>query len=226
MTAVAPGQQDCWNHIGVRGDHSCPQLQVHVHCRNCPVFAAGALALLDRPPPAGYREEWTAHLSEPARELELDTYSIIAFRLGREWLALPTSVFEEVAEMRPVHSLPHVRNGALLGLVNVRGELLACVSLARLLGVEADAAGGEGHALRRMLVMQYEGGRAVFPADEVFGIHRFHARALQDPPATVTGGGTSFTLGLLPWRGQSLGVLDDTRVCEAIDRSLSSASAI
>ena len=33
---------DCWNRIGVRGDRSCPELKQYVHCRNCPVYSAGA----------------------------------------------------------------------------------------------------------------------------------------------------------------------------------------
>ena len=39
---------------------------------------------------------------------------------------------------RLIHSLPHRRQGIVLGLVNVRGELLICVSLARLLGIVPD----------------------------------------------------------------------------------------
>src|SRR2546422_1979826 len=37
----------------------------------------------------------------------------------------------EVAERRVIHSLPHRRTGIVLGVVNVRGELLVCVSLGR-----------------------------------------------------------------------------------------------
>ena len=40
---------DCWNRIGVRGDSTCPKLQDYLRCLNCPTYAAGASALLDRP---------------------------------------------------------------------------------------------------------------------------------------------------------------------------------
>ena len=33
-----------------------------------------------------------------------DTLSVLIFRLGREWLALPTRVCQEMAEMRPIHT--------------------------------------------------------------------------------------------------------------------------
>ena len=31
---------DCWNRIGVSGDRSCPELQAHLHCRNCSVSSS------------------------------------------------------------------------------------------------------------------------------------------------------------------------------------------
>ena len=40
---------DCWNRIGVRGDQSCPLLIEHIHCRNCALYAAAAIRLLDDP---------------------------------------------------------------------------------------------------------------------------------------------------------------------------------
>src|SRR5438445_8021579 len=63
--------------------------------------------------------------------------SAVIFRIHSEWLALPTEAFQEVAERRRIHSLPHRRNGVVLGLVNIRGELLICVDLGRVLGIGA-----------------------------------------------------------------------------------------
>ena len=45
---------DCWNHIGVRGDRSCPLLPPVVHCQNCAVFSAAGRRFLDAPSPPGY----------------------------------------------------------------------------------------------------------------------------------------------------------------------------
>jgi chemotaxis signal transduction protein len=126
----------CWHKIGVYGDGSCPELARFIHCRNCPVYSEASLQLLDRPLPAEYRREWTAHFSRE-KQLPLPARtSALLFRLAAEWLALPTYAFQEVAERRPIHSLPHRRQGPVLGLVNIRGELLICVALARLLGLE------------------------------------------------------------------------------------------
>src|SRR5271170_5539994 len=129
---------ECWNRIGVHGDGSCPELTQHIHCHNCPTYSAAAARLLDRDVPPGHLEGWTRHFAEPTEVEAKDTLSAFMFRIGADWLAVPAGVADEVAESRAVHSVPH-RSGIVLGLVNVRGELLVCVSLARLLGIAHDA---------------------------------------------------------------------------------------
>src|SRR5437773_6441225 len=137
---------DCWNRIGVRGDASCPELEQHVHCRNCPKYSTAALALLDRDPPAEYRSHWTGHFAQGKQIQEPDAHSAVIFRIGTDWFALPTIIFDEIAEQRTIHTLPHRRGGMVLGLVNVRGELLVCVSLKKMLGL-GDAASPDANQL-------------------------------------------------------------------------------
>src|SRR5262245_11267233 len=126
---------DCWNRIGVQGDQSCPELVQHVHCRNCPVYAQAAVTLLEKESPPDYIAEWTGYVAMPAGKSDPDRRSILIFRIGTEWLGLPSHIVKEVAEHRAVHSVPHRRRGVLTGLVNIRGELLVCISLAHVLGL-------------------------------------------------------------------------------------------
>ncbi|SDD05528.1 chemotaxis-related protein WspD [Sphingomonas sp. YR710] len=216
---------DCWNRIGVRGDKSCPELVSHVHCRNCPVHAAAALGLLDRAPPDGYLAEWSRHVaqSEIADGERRDSGSALIFRVGAEWLALPTTAIQEVAELRPIHSLPRRTNGTVLGIANIRGEILACVALAGLLGLDA-VAEGEGQdvrtAHRRLVVAGWQGKRIVLPVDEVHGVLRFDVEALAAVPAILAGSGKPFTRGMLAWQQRTVGYLDERLLFDAIDRSL------
>ncbi|MFM9961437.1 MAG: chemotaxis protein CheW [Planctomycetaceae bacterium] len=141
-------ENDCWNQIGVTGDRSCPELQKHVHCRNCPVFTAAGQRLFEREPPAVYLAEWTKRLAEPEVVAERDTISVLIFRVGEEWLAFDIGLLVEIAEPRPIHTLPQRSNEILAGLVNIRGELELCVSLGGLLGIEPNAlASGVRNAL-------------------------------------------------------------------------------
>ena len=139
-TSLAPTIQDCWNTIGVGGNHSCRELTRHIHCHNCPIYSAAAAQFLDRPLTPDYRREWTDHF---AREKKIATpakTSAIIFRISGEWLGMPTQAFQEIAERRSLHSLPHRRRGIVLGIVNIRGELLICASIGKLLGLVLDAA--------------------------------------------------------------------------------------
>jgi chemotaxis-related protein WspD len=145
----------------------------------------------------------------------------VLFRIEAEWLALPTPAFQEVAERRRIHSLPHRRSGLVLGLVNIRGELLICVSLSRLLGLEKKKTTEAQRGLfERLLVVNWEGSRLAFPVDEVYGILRFDAQELKEPPATVTRSNVSYTHGILPWQGRAVGFLKAGVLFPTLDRSL------
>jgi chemotaxis-related protein WspD len=140
---------DCWNRIGVRGDGSCPRLAGYIHCRNCPVHDAAAARVLDREQSAdavigqALLHRQTAQSPSEYATREVDVTSWLVFRIGDEWLGLPTTIFQQVAQLRPIHSLPHRRHRAVLGVVNVRGTLLVCASLARLFGI-ASVVGQDG----------------------------------------------------------------------------------
>lgn len=213
---------DCWTSIGVQGDGSCPELKQYVHCRNCPVYSAGASRLLDGEAVADDLAAWTRHFAQPTPARALNTQSIVIFRVGSEWLALPTAAVIEVADLLPIHSLPHRASGVILGLTSVRGELLVCVSLLHLLGLKPSGANQKLSATAppRLLVLRRDQVRAVCPVDEVHGIHRFDPRELKDLPATVARAGATYSKALLAWREHSVGLLDDERVFHTLKRSL------
>jgi chemotaxis-related protein WspD len=215
---------DCWNRIGVRGDGSCPELTQYVHCRNCPVYSAGAARVLDADAPASYIADRTAHFARSPDAEDGEMRSVIIFRVESEWLALPTSVLVEVANLLPIHSLPHRPNGVVLGLASIRGELLVCVSIGTVVGAEPldDAWRDEKRdtAYRRLLVIRREDVRVACPVDEVYGIHRFDPREFRPVPATIAKAPVTYSTAVLPWRGHSVGTLDDQLLFYTLKRSL------
>lgn len=223
MNAAEMVLDDCWRRIGVQGDRSCVRLQEHVHCRNCPVYSANAKQLLRRAAPAGYLRDATAHYALVPHVQAPGSRSVLVFRVGPEWLALPSTLLDEVAESRPRHTLPHRRSGALLGIVNVRGELLACVSIALALGIASNLAGPAGAQRAgpaRLLVLKNDEGRLACPVDEVLGVRRFHPQDLQALPATVTSAATRYTQAILPWQQRSVALLDAQLLLYTLSRSL------
>jgi len=214
---------DCWNRIGVRGDASCVELKQHVHCRNCPAYSAAALTLLDRDLPAEHLSDWTAHFAQVRKLEEPDTHSAIIFRIASEWFALPTVAVDEVAEPRTIHSLPHLRSGIVLGLVNVRGELLVCVSLAKMIRTgETTTTNAErqGFNAKRLVVIRHNDRRAAFPVDEIQSVHRYHQRDLRSVPATIARGSAAYTKAMLSLKDKTVGCLDDQLLTHALDKSV------
>ena len=212
--------QACWNQIGVYGNGSCQELRQVIHCRNCPVYSHAGAQLLNRPVPAGYREEWTEHFAQTKTPRVPDKISALLFRLNNEWLALPTQAFQEVAEQRHIHSLPHRRQGIVLGLTNIRGELVICVSLGRVLGVEKMEGGPARTTNDRLLVTNWDGQRLAFPVNEVYGIHRFEPQQLKPPPATVSKSSETYSRAIVQWQQHAIGFLNADLLFSNLNRSL------
>lgn len=212
---------DCWNRIGVQGDMSCPELERHIHCRNCPVYASAAARLLDSELPDGYVDERTSHYAAARHGESHATGAFTLFRIGAEWLCLPASAVSEITSMRTIHKLPH-RAPVVLGVVNVRGELLICLSLGRMLGVEPAPAPPEDAAVvyPRLVVLASDQGRLVFPVDEMHGIERFGPGALQEVPASIGKAAATYTSAMLPWGERSVGCLDAGLVLYGFHRGL------
>lgn len=217
--AATVAVSDCWNKIGVQGDRSCPELVTHAHCRNCPVYSSSAIRLLDRELPPKYVKEWTEHFAKAKPLTEQDSHSALVFRIGAEWFALSADVLDEVAELRPVRPLPHRRMGVVLGLVNVRGELIICVSLGKLLGVE-DHAAGKNEKLGRLVVMNHDGQRMAFPADEVLRTTRYRKGDLSAVPAAVAHAAANHTKGILSWNDRLVACLDEELLARSLNRSV------
>jgi len=213
---------DCWNQIGVEGDRSCPELKTVIHCRNCPVYSAAGRSLLEREAPQNYLNEWTNILATTQSDHSLsqssttdaqlaETISVMIFRLGGELLALPVFLFQEVAQPCRIHTIPHRSNELFLGLVNIRGEILMCISLEHLLDLDAIAVSPHQVSSvipKRMVVVAKDEERWVFTVDEVSGIHRFQLDQLQAAPVVISKATEAYTKGVIRWQGHKVNYLD------------------
>lgn len=205
---------DCWNHVGVRGDRSCPLLPPVVHCQNCAVFSAAGRKFLNAPSPPGYLDEWTERLAVPIEEEAADLLGLLIFRLADEWLALPLHALVEVTAAKPIHRVPH-RAGILAGLVNIRGELTLCAHLWKILGLPAPAETKAPHA-ERMLVVRRDSERWVLTVDSIEQVYRLPQSEIGAAPATVGRASGHLTRGVFAWENRAVGLLDEERLFEAL----------
>jgi len=221
--------ENCWNRIGTRGDGSCEHLAHYVRCLNCPVFEEAAARMLDRPAPRTARapEAGRGHAGQSGAA---HGEGSLVFRVGAEWLALTAQALRYVGEARAIHSLPHRRSPAVLGVVNVRGVLTLAASLAELLRIDASAsaaahAAAPGGALARpatprLLVAEWGGETTAFPVDDVEGVAYFGKDDLLPAPATLAHAAGRHVRGVFAWRGRSVGVLEPDALFGALTRSL------
>jgi len=215
---------DCWNRIGVwsKDQSSCPELEKHIHCRNCSRYSEAGRQILERPAPGKYRVELRQRYSESGPALKKAENSALIFRLGDEWLALNSRDVNEITELRTIHSLPHRNNDLIKGLVNIRGELKICISLGSLLQLDrARDSYVTDHEIReRMIYISRDGHSFVFPVSEVYGIAHYPEQDVEPTPATVSKARQSFTSGILPWEKRHVGILDSELLFYALGKGL------
>ena len=215
----------------MQGDRSCPRLPQAVHCRNCPVFSAAGQQLFEREAPPEYLDEWTRQLAEVDAATATETRRLLVFRIGPEWLALDARAVVEVVEPRRIHRVPHRTDRLLLGLANIRGELQLCISLARVAG---DRLGRRSRSpspprppgrRQRLLVAEQDQNRWVFPVDEVEGVHRIPAGAMENLPHTVERSPRYYSQALFSHDNKRVGVLSADAVVPGVgeDRPMSQA---
>ncbi len=207
----------CWSHIGVWGDGSCEELKARVHCQNCEIFQTAGRQLLDREIDDDYKDRWTEVIGKK-KETRDWSLSLTLFRISGEWFALPTRVLQEIAEPQQIRKVPHRREGELLGLVNIRGELILCISMASLLGLddETTAEAVSPVVWPRLIVVGRTTERWTFPVDEIWGMWWIDPRVLEVVPITVAQDSQSFTRGVFSWRSRKIGLLDEELLFRSI----------
>jgi chemotaxis-related protein WspD len=211
-------QQACWKRIGVHGDRSCDQLERHIHCRNCVTYSEAAQRTMQLPVEPAYRAFWAEQLRQPADVRSTGDAAAMVFRIGAEWLALPTSMVLSAAPLAPVHRLPHRSKPGLLGVVNIGGRLAPAVALAPLLGIDATSTPviAGRHVFARLLVLSVAGHSCALPVAELHGIVRYSSALLAEPAATVERPHPRHLDGVLAHDAMQVGVLNGELVSQRI----------
>lgn len=221
-TPDSPILVNCWNRIGVSGDQSCDKLARHVHCRNCEVYADAAQTNMQRAVDDDYKREWAAHFRRVEDDGARLDASCLVFRIGREWLSLPTAMLQSVAPQAAPHRLPHRHARELRGIVNVGGTLLPCMSLGALLGIdesETVAAAGR-HIIARLLVVRWDEQAFALPVADLHGIVRYASATVQPPAATINKGLQRYLSGVLSHADLHIGCLDAPLIGHQLARTL------
>lgn len=183
------------------------------------------LRLLDRPVAPADLAAGAKSASVPIETRARGTTGVLIFRLGDETMALPAVFLGRITtHTRPI-PIPHRTSGTLRGLCNIRGELVLCADLRRLLGLPVSDATDGGTEVkadqRRMVVIGPPDARWVFEADSLVGVERIDPAALRPPPMTVEHAMGAFVTGLADIDGTCITVLDAERVLAGFKAGIS-----
>jgi chemotaxis-related protein WspD len=210
----------CWRSIGSWGKQQprCERLAQLAHCVNCDVYQTAGRRMLDRAPPGGYLEEWREALARPLEVASTTADSYVVFERGPYWFALQTRLLQHAADVAVIHSLPHNRAAALLGVANVRGVVSPCIDLAAMLreqsGAQAPDTTPASRQFTRFLVAG-DAQRCIFPADRIVGLQRFEAGQIVDCAAEAALAVKS-RWSRVCWRAQDVYVVDPAQVSVAL----------
>jgi purine-binding chemotaxis protein CheW len=125
----------------------------------------------------------------------------VRLRLGRERYAVPIENVLEVAELGTLSALPGT-GPAMLGVRNLRGQVLPVFDLARVLAIARDT------GLPRVVVAEHEGWIAGLAVDEVTDVVALAGAA--DPPEAES------LSGAILEDDQLIGILDIERLFSSL----------
>ncbi|MEI6674109.1 MAG: chemotaxis protein CheW [Verrucomicrobiota bacterium] len=164
-------------------------------------------------PTAADRERWRAELAAtPSATRRDERLMLFLFRVGGECFGIEPAHVEFIAPMPAIHSMPH-RGTALAGVVNVRGAVTLCFSLASILGC---AAGPATTTHPMLLVLALRGWRVACRVDAAAGVEGFPPAAKLPAPATLHAAGRTHLKGLFPSAaGRDVGWLDANSLFDA-----------
>jgi purine-binding chemotaxis protein CheW len=123
------------------------------------------------------QEEYWKELEEAPLQEPSDLLTLLSFRIGRERFAVAVTAVREVTLVPALLSRIPRSPEVLLGVMNLRGQIVPILDFHPLLGLAAPA---RGKAARVVILRGAEGDLGIL-AEEVFGLDAVSASTLQTP---------------------------------------------
>jgi chemotaxis signal transduction protein len=173
------------------------------------------LRLLDRPVSAADLDGAAELAARTAEARGARTTGLLLFKVGDETAAVGARLLQRITRFARPRPIPRISAGIFRGLCNIRGELVLCADLHRLLGLPERAvkekAGDEADP-RRMVVIGSREEPWAFEVDSVIGVERIDPALVRPAPVTVAYAMGAFTSGVTEIEGRQVTMLDGERI--------------
>ena len=160
-------------------------------------------------------------LARRARSLALEAVeeetsgrlALLLFRIGAEWYAVRLTAVREIFQEYDVTKIPCVP-GFILGVVNVRGEILSVTDPARMMGI-GEIRSAEGVAPPAVVIADGDIATALV-VDEIGDIMEVAEEALEGPVSIIDRSQAEFIAGSAVVEGSMVGLINVERILEPI----------
>lgn len=169
-------------------------------------------------------QEFERILHERARSLAqgdeqeqlVDLMGLLLFRLGDEWYAVRIEGVREIYNEYVITPVPCVP-AHILGVINIRGEIMSVADLAALMGLSVER-NGESEQLPAIVVSNDVVSTAIV-ADEIGDIVDIARDAIEPPLAVMDKTHAEYVSGSVYIGRMLIGVVNLDKVLEPIDRT-------
>jgi len=157
------------------------------------------------------RAESLAHETET--EETSGRLSLLLFRIGEEWYAVPVGDVREIFQEYTLTRIPCVPD-FILGVVNVRGEILSVTDSARIMGIGSIEMRENG--LPPAIVVSDNNVTTALVVDEIGDIADVPSDALEPAISIIDRAQAEFIAGSVYIDGSLVGLISSERVLEPI----------
>ncbi|MBN2184501.1 MAG: purine-binding chemotaxis protein CheW [Candidatus Krumholzibacteriota bacterium] len=117
---------------------------------------------------------------EKRNATESESFQLVTFRLGRENYGIPVSEVKEI--IRPIKAFPVPGMAEpVLGVINLRGEIIPVLEIHSVLGVEEDEDNAKSRK-KRVIILDSSEGRFGFIVDEVKDVVQVESKDIRKSP--------------------------------------------
>jgi len=149
---------------------------------------------------------------ESVDEVKLDLIGLLLFRLDEEWYSVKIQDVREIYREYRIAPIP-CTPPAILGVVNIRGEMISVTDISRLLGLERKAAGFD---LAPAIVIHNGEVATAIVVEEIGDIVEVPQESIEPPLSAIDRIGAQLITGSVHLDGRLVGIINVSSILEPI----------
>jgi len=149
---------------------------------------------------------------ESVEEVKRDSVGLLLFRLDEEWYSVKLQDVREIYREQKIAPIP-CTPPAILGVVNIRGEIISVTDISRLLGLGRFAAALD---LAPAIVIHDREVTTAIVVEEIGDIVEVPLESIEPPLSTIDKVGAQLIIGSLHLEGRMVGIINASSILEPI----------